>query len=439
MAVIAAWQKVYGIGINNLGASAAGTHSSVPIVATEFTSPFNMPGWYIGAAETLVSASTNMFSFSSGTVEMSAMGKGDWWQILPNNDPNLDPGQEIIEKEKALGKPFRDSVEYQAGVKASKTTLEMDVTPEEIIPFLWAFCGSMGQKASAGYDKNFIPYVVTSPTNAGYTLGIWDFLNDNFTTGMLFDDFRDFDYAGDLGITLNIYEYIPSETYVSYLSSAVPASMNFSSAENEALTVSIEFNAHSVNTDTSWQSGGYDANRSTNAALITPLLHQDATFVAIIDATPVFETTPDHDFTDTAALSVKSWSLNASANPGIDHFDSQSVEGIVNQRFSGTHEFQIKWDGSNIWKDAHENNEYVLFNAIWDNDGSGVLTDGTLLGTWAAGDFGIGVVVRVTNCERTNDAQVMENITGEVVTVSTYTPIMFKSADGIAWNKALQS
>jgi len=199
----------------------------------------------------------------------------------------------------------------------------------------------------------------------------------------------------------------------------------------------MEVNGRSVETADSWESNGYSSDRPA-AAISTPCLHQDGIFVALISATPDFGSA-DHDFTDSSALSVKSFSLNCSTNPGIDFFDSQNIQGIVNQRFSGTVEFQIQWDGTDVWKDAHENNEYVLFNALWEYAGGTNATDGSMGPSgWGGGDFGIGCVFRVTNCERTNEAQVMENITGEIVAVSTYTPLMFKVSDGVTWDADIQ-
>jgi len=412
MANIPSWEKVYGFGMKNLGTL---TNTAASVREALFTADCNRPGWWIGATASVDTGGTTY------------NGVGDWWQVFLNNVPNMDPGQEIIEKEKSTGKPFRDGLEYQSGVKAAKVTVEMDVTVSEIIPLLWAFCGSMGSVGSGVFEKCFLPYV--KETASTYTLGTW-LMNTDFT-GLDFDDFRDHDYGANEGICLNVYEYVPSVPTISYLNSGVPTTLNFSSEENGTLTVSSELVGHSIQTTGTFEGSLASATRPTGAALITPLLHQNAAFVYEIDADGTFLRS------GMSSLATKNFSLNLTNNANVDFFDEQSAQAIIMQKFGGTIELTFQWDGTTTWRDAHENNQYATVNAVWEYSGSGINND-TLAGTWAAGDFAIGMTFRVTGYERTSEAQVMEKITGEIVAVGTNTPIMFKLADGIGWDSDIQ-
>lgn len=269
--------------------------------------------------------------------------------IAPTNLPDLNPNIEFIESLKHHGGPSRISrsadgiTEEQVGVKMAGTTIELDVDPVSLAPFMISLCEQFSQGATPNFNKTIINY--DRATNLEFhskSAGNW------YEDPFLFSIIRDNSIADPALASEDVR-----------IKDCVVRSMTLSGTRGEPFKASIEIIGSDIEVDFDASSGVF----TLPASNATPLLFQNMTFkyADIIAGTPPGPTP--------AETNLIAFSLTLTNNLAARNYNSQIVDVFVPGRFDITGSITIPWR-NNDWIDDFLANNPIWLQFIWGTPGT---------------------------------------------------------------------
>ena len=223
--------------------------------------------------------------------------------------PELTSGLEVIDTRKATGVPYRKTIEYLQGVKSPATTWDIEVSPRNIIPFLYSLFNTIAEGGSATYVKTFTIYA-SHPDFTGK-------LSLPFTVPGL----------------LTLIRNIPVASEAHSISDAIVKSITFSSEQGQPLKASIEFIGTTLSTVYAISTGDFTFPSAQNTAIMFHDLYIQ------LDGTL--------NTADGTAVKANSFSITMSNNAVAKHqagAGDQNVTGYILGDFTVTGSISIPWN-----------------------------------------------------------------------------------------------
>ena len=267
--------------------------------------------------------------------------------IAPTNLPDLNPNVEIIESLKHHGQPpllYRGGegiTEIQVGPKTAGTTIEMDVDPVSIVPFLASVCQDLQQGGATNYQKTFHNYDRATDIDfiakSGGAVGAPPILLSIIRNNAIDDPAL----AGES----------------QRMDSAIVRALTISGTRGEPIKASAEIVGRSLDVAYTVNTDDFTLPRD-NA---TPLLFQDTTFkYRDIKESPLVAMTE----TDVIAFS-----LALTNNVEVQHYNSQDVGNLVLGRFDVNGSLTLPWR-NNDWIERFLDNDPIVLKFIWGTAGT---------------------------------------------------------------------
>lgn len=286
------------------------------------------------------------YDFETGKIGVDSNKYG----IQLNNHPTFDPGQNIIDQEKAIGTSYRRAgagYEFQQGTRLPTTTFEFDVTEKNIVPFLWTlFQKGLDEGAASVYLKTFGCYLEAEDSCEAY-------------------------------MTL-LRKMSDEDTNSHVIGGAICRSMTLSATSGEPLRASCEMIGYNMVTDFDFNAQSSIIEYDNSA----PLLWQNATVEL-----------------DDSAINIDGFSITITNNAVPKFYDSQHPVKYVLGRITVDGTITIPWGdtnkGSNTEFDHFVAGTDAYLEIYWGNETPS-----------ADNDFKIFTNMRYTGATNTGDDEI---------------------------------